>query len=420
MQSKINKYNDIIFEWILYNQFDEIKKIDKNDSITTYSAIWKDGPLYYNKKYSNYARNSNKKVTLKYLHNSQNSIDFLINEVNKYSKIVNKMIFQIYGISQNPYTNDYIFVLNNYFWKSGNKKIDNFIQKMQLKMNDYNDIVFEWILYNQFDKIKEISKNGSITMKNYSEMVNTMVFQIYGISQNPYTNDYIFVLNNYFWKSGNKKIDNFIQEMQLKIKDYNDVVFEWISYNQFDEIKEISENDSITIYSAIWKDGPLYNNQYINYIRDSNKEVTLKYLHNSQDSIDSLINEATKYSEMVNKMVFQIYGISQNPYANNYILVLKNLIWASGNEKIDNFIQEMQLKINKYNDTIFEWILYNQFDEIKEINKNDSITIYSAIWKDGPLYNNQYINYIRDSNKKVTLRYLHNSQDSIDSLIKEV
>ena len=43
--------------------------------------------------------------------------------------------------------------------------------------------------------------------------------------------------------------------------------------------------------------------------------------------------------------------------------------WTSGNEKIDNFIQEMQLKINKYNDLRFEWIPYNQFSDIKEISR---------------------------------------------------
>jgi hypothetical protein len=35
----------------------------------------------------------------------------------------------------------------------------------------------------------------------------------------------------------------------------------------------------------------------------------------------------------------------------------------SGNEKIDDFIQERQLKTNK-NDVVFEWIPYNQFNEI--------------------------------------------------------
>src|SRR3954452_8143894 len=37
------------------------------------------------------------------------------------------------------------------------------------------------------------------------------------------------------WTSGNEKIDNFIQEMQLKIDSRRDIVFEWISYNQFSD-----------------------------------------------------------------------------------------------------------------------------------------------------------------------------------------
>src|SRR5436305_2180898 len=59
--------------------------------------------------------------------------------------------------------------------------------------------------------------------------------------------------------------------------------------------------------------------------------------------------------------------------------------WTSGNEKIDNFIQEMQLKINDRRDIVFEWIPYNQFSDIKEIGRGGFATVYSAIWKDGPL-----------------------------------
>ena len=46
--------------------------------------------------------------------------------------------------------------------------------------------------------------------------------------------------------------------MQLKRSSHNDIVFEWISYNQFNNIEEISKGDFTTFYSAIWKDGPLY------------------------------------------------------------------------------------------------------------------------------------------------------------------
>src|SRR6266536_5862264 len=90
---------------------------------------------------------------------------------------------------------------------------------------------------------------------------------------------------------------------------------------------------------------------------------------------------------MFGKKILKICGISQNPDTNNYILVQQNFTWASGNEKIDDLIQETQLKItNYYNDVVFEWIPYNQFNEIKKIAKNGSITVYSAIWRDGPLY----------------------------------
>jgi hypothetical protein len=53
--------------------------------------------------------------------------------------------------------------------------------------------------------------------------------------------------------------------------------------------------------------------------------------------------------------------------------------WTSRNEKIDELIQEMQSKINNPYDLIVEWIPYNQFIKIKELNKSSSKTLYSAI-----------------------------------------
>ena len=124
-------------------------------------------------------------------------------------------------------------------------------------------------------------------------MFSGAILKIYGISQNSETNDYILVQNNFVnWTSGNEKIDAFIQEMQLNIKSNKDIVFEWIPYNQFNEIKETGKNSSITVYSATWRDGPLYwNKQNNKYTRGSNKEVILKCLHNSQNFIEFLINE---------------------------------------------------------------------------------------------------------------------------------
>jgi hypothetical protein len=95
--------------------------------------------------------------------------------------------------------------------------------------------------------------------------------------------------------------------------------------------------------------------------------------------------------------------------------------WASGNEKIDEFIREMQMKVNNYNDIIVEWIPYNQFNDIKEIGKGGFAIVYSAIWKDGPLkYDDDKMEYKRTSNKEVALKCLFNSQNITNEFLNEV
>src|ERR1051325_2193553 len=92
---------------------------------------------------------------------------------------------------------------------------------------------------------------------------------------------------------------------------------------------------------------------------------------------------------------------------------LKNVTkWASGNKKIDALVQEMQLKINSPYIVVFEWIPYNQLDNVEEISKGDIATVCSAIWKDGPLYYNfNDDGYTRESDKKVVLKCVHDSQN---------
>src|SRR4051812_48758748 len=109
------------------------------------------------------------------------------------------------------------------------------------------------------------------------------VLKIYGISQDINTKDYIMVLSDGYCEkccevytntkckwckpcylkniftntSGNEKVDTLIQEMQLKMDSPWDIVFEWVQYSQFDNIIKIGEDEFSTVYSAIWKDGPL-------------------------------------------------------------------------------------------------------------------------------------------------------------------
>ena len=95
--------------------------------------------------------------------------------------------------------------------------------------------------------------------------------------------------------------------------------------------------------------------------------------------------------------------------------------WSSGNETIDVFTQKMQLKIINPQDIVFEWIPYNQFNDIREIRKSNFAT---AIWKDGPLhYNDNNIKekkYIRESDKAVPLICLNSSQNMTKKFLNKV
>ncbi|GBC27866.2 kinase-like domain-containing protein [Rhizophagus irregularis DAOM 181602=DAOM 197198] len=273
-------------------------------------------------------------------------------------------------------------------WKSGDVKIDSLIQ---LKINKPSDTRFKWISYNQFNKIRNIDKGHFVTVHSaiwkYEETEVALVcfndsqkflnkvkehansFKMYGISQNPKKKNYILVLENEYcteygktyckncgekyghadhsWcrqclitatsiNNGNEKIDDLIQEMQLKINSPFNIIFEWIPYDQFNYIKEIGKGGFATVYSAIWKDGPIkYDVDEEMCTRVSNKKVALKCLNNSQNMIDKFLSEVREYS--INKMddILNVYGVSQNPNTNDYIIVIEYADGGSYNNWID-------------------------------------------------------------------------------------
>ncbi|UZO16576.1 uncharacterized protein OCT59_007961 [Rhizophagus irregularis] len=587
-QLEINNPSDIIFEWIPYDQFFDINEVYNDNSSTIYLARWKNGPLYWDHYHEKkYIRTPHgKEITIKYTHNLQ-SIDEFLNEVKEYS-----INFKVYGISQNPNTNEYILILENEYGKyciKCNKVYTDVVNK-----NDFSTTYSaKWKngpLYYLDQKYVRFSSNKVIALKflhnlkDIDEFLNEVKeylinFKIYGMSQNPDTKDYIMALslkdyctkccikcNNIYpsiyskwckscqienlkenfinWTSKNEEIDDFIQEKQLNINDSSEIIFEWIPSNQFLNINEVNKDDSSTVCSAKWKDGPLYWGHRLDkkYIRLQKKEVTLKYLHNLQN-VDEFLNEVKAYS-----INFKVYGISQSPDTKDYILVLydeygkycikcnkvytdidennfstiylakwkngplrwdenskeykkhqyeevslkcshnsqsidefltevqeyltnfilygisqnpvtKDYIiafldkdycincnntytevknrwckqcqinnlretltnWTSGNEKIDDFIQEKQLGINDPLDVVFEWIPYNQFCDIKEIDSDDfSTVLYSAKWNSGPLYWGSLLKiYTREPDMKVILKHLYNLQN-IDGFLNEV
>ncbi len=81
--------------------------------------------------------------------------------------------------------------------------------------------------------------------------------------------------------SKNEQIDDFIQEKGLK----------WIPYNHLDDIKEIGKYNFTKICSAIWKDYLFYDYEDEMDERSLGKHVTLRYLYDSQNKINKILNE---------------------------------------------------------------------------------------------------------------------------------
>src|SRR6266496_4040772 len=94
-----------------------------------------------------------------------------------------------------------------------------------------------------------------------------------------------------------------------------------------------------------------------------------------------LLNKETNECEKYDEKYKNFFNTKEKWCIPCEINRLKNYIKPSGDKKIDEFIQEMQLKITCYNDPVFEWIPYNQFNDIKLIGKGGFATVYSAIWK---------------------------------------
>jgi hypothetical protein len=108
------------------------------------------------------------------------------------------------------------------------------------------------------------------------------------------------------WTSGNKIIDNFVQEKQTKYNE-NDAVFEWIPYSGFIDIKEIGDKCLTTV---MWKEGPLYYDKNDNeLIRKSNEKVVLRYLHNLRDT-----------REIINKVFLCEFSLNINIWLTYFLL----------------------------------------------------------------------------------------------------
>jgi hypothetical protein len=110
------------------------------------------------------------------------------------------------------------------------------------------------------------------------------------------------------WTSGNKEIDEFIQDFQLNATCYEEVL-EWIPYEKFNNIEYLAKGGFGIVHKAYWIDG------YIKYWGISQNEwnrktytyIVLKCLNNSQNLTTDFLQEVCNLLLIINIIFIKMY-----------------------------------------------------------------------------------------------------------------
>ncbi|RHZ82566.1 hypothetical protein Glove_109g39 [Diversispora epigaea] len=148
------------FEWIPYSKFENIEYIDKGGFGKIYSATWKEGQICNLLKTKLY-RSGDQKVALKSLNDSQNIPDEFLNEFKNHLKCIeNDHIIKCYGITQDPETKNYMFVME--FVEDGNLR--NYLRSNFFKLG-WSDKIY--ILSEISDGLNYLHHKANVIHKNF-------------------------------------------------------------------------------------------------------------------------------------------------------------------------------------------------------------------------------------------------------------
>ncbi|CAB4409549.1 unnamed protein product [Rhizophagus irregularis] len=130
------------------------------------------------------------------------------------------------------------------------------------------------------------------------------------------------------WTSGNKDIDNLIQQCQIKTLRPS-LIVEWIPYNNLQNIKYLTKGGFSEIYTALWIDGSYeeWDPKEKQLKRYGWTKVVLKKLENVESANKSWFDEGISHLHISNKtgLVVRCCGLTQNPFNGNYMLVMNHM-----------------------------------------------------------------------------------------------
>ncbi|RIB18434.1 kinase-like domain-containing protein [Gigaspora rosea] len=172
------------------------------------------------------------------------------------------------------------------------------------------------------------------------------------------------------WTSGNKVIDKFIKETQLKALNKFQKL-EWIAYEQFTDVSFLSKGGFGEIYQATWKDGYIdkWDVGKRDWSRHPNVRVVLKRLYNLNEE-NKLIEEISNQIKSINikggHKVIPCYGITQNPTTQEFMMVMQ---YAKGGD-LRQYLNQNSRDLDWY------WkfrILYSILEGLNDIHNAELI-----------------------------------------------
>ncbi|CAG8771361.1 18874_t:CDS:2, partial [Racocetra persica] len=145
-------------EWIPFNDFTDITRIGTGGFSEIYTATWTKGRITgWNNTTKEYNRDKNQTIVLKVLKESQNINSAFLKElqniVTSQPNTYGRNLIQCYGVSQNPKTKDYIFVMSYMSNGSLNNYLSNNFENVtwEMKLDFLRNIVtgIKWIHENK-------------------------------------------------------------------------------------------------------------------------------------------------------------------------------------------------------------------------------------------------------------------------------
>ncbi|RIA89517.1 kinase-like domain-containing protein [Glomus cerebriforme] len=155
-----------------------------------------------------------------------------------------------------------------------------------------------------------------------------------------------------------------------------------------------------------------------NSLTEDEKTYAIRRLNKIYDRDKVLFNEGTKrICENCNQ---ECLATLYCEYCVRNYLKANFSNWTSGNNNIDNLIQNCQLK-TLTPEKIIEWIPYNKFQNIKYLTKGGYSEIYSADWIDGRYYkwDSDKRQLERFGEHEVILKRLENVENANHSWLEE-